>query len=84
MKYDLYSDKNIKISLNGGMDLSYDIYQDVDETKFKILDHNQAISRENKELDKESFVCRVGINLNYDEVYNIGLDYSKEMINIIR
>lgn len=81
MKYDLYSDKNIKISLNGGMDLSYDIYQDVDETKFKILDHNQAISRENKELDKESFVCRVGINLNYDEVYNIGLDYSKEMIN---
>ena len=53
----------------------------MDETKFKILDHNQAISRENKELDKESFVCRVGINLNYDEVYNIGLDYSKEMIN---
>lgn len=81
--YEIFSKDKVKVSLVGGLKYSYDIYQDIEDMDILIKDitDNQKIKEKSRELDKESFVCKVGANLNYDEVYNIGLDYSKEMIN---
>lgn len=81
--YDIFSKDKVKVSLVGGTKYSYDIYQDIEDMDILIKDitNNEKIKEKSRELDKESFICKIGINLNYDEVYNIGLDYSKEMIN---
>lgn len=83
--YNIFSKDKVKVSLVGGTKYSYDIYQDIEDMDILIKDitNNEKIKEKSRELDKESFICKIGVNLNYDEVYNIGLDYSKEMINDI-
>lgn len=80
-KYSIYSSNNIKVSLEGGADFSYDVYQNIDDTELIIFENNESYKEVSQNLDKKSLECFAGIKLDYKENYSIGLDYSKEIIN---
>ncbi|MBS5038649.1 MAG: autotransporter outer membrane beta-barrel domain-containing protein [Fusobacterium sp.] len=79
-KYDILKTDNSKLSLINNFEYYYDILNN-DGNEIDLKNSFGKFSEEKREMDKESLSYSIGLNYEYNDLYNIQVKYSKEIIN---
>ncbi len=79
-KYDILKTDNSKLSLINNFEYYYDILNN-DGNEIDLKNSFGKFSEEKREMDKKSLSYSIGLNYEYNDLYNIQVKYSKEIIN---
>ena len=79
-KYDILKTNNSKLSLINNFEYYYDILNNNGD-EIELRNIITKFSEEKREMDKDSLSYSIGLNYEYNDLYNVQVKYSKEMIN---
>ena len=79
--YNLYRNENHKINLKTNLKYSYDFNEDIEEVEGKIYGFDNWIEYDSRKIDKDSITYNVGLTYEKEDIYSMGINYTREVIN---